>query len=103
MTQETLAALKKALAKHKDEYDAVAIRVQESPFELGRIDHISHIWDDNDDTGVELDGICASKSIIECQCYYGEHVAILGSNKFEYGEDADEVIMQDAQVLEIVK
>ena len=41
-------------------YGYIGIRVQEEPFELGEMDHVSHVWDNGDDTGVELSGVCAT-------------------------------------------
>lgn len=92
-------------------YDYLGIRSQNHPFELGPIDHASNVWEDGENTGEELDGICATdwehpaiachSNEIDCRlgCYLGEHVAILGSNSADFGEDEGELIMQDAQVL----
>ena len=86
------------------DYEMIAIRVQEEAFELGSIDHVSHIWEDGEDTGEELDGICAIRidQIRSASDYFGGHIAVLGSNSYEYGEDAGEVILQDAEVLAIL-
>lgn len=90
------------------EYSFIGVRVQEEAYGLNVGDvvtHNSHIWDDGDDTGVELDGISAMSidrlNAIRCE-YYGSTVIILGSDYAEYGEDIGEIVMQDAQVLAIV-
>jgi len=72
-------------------YGYIGIRVQEEPFELGEMDHVSHIWDNGDDTGVELDGICVcSLDRLGVNNYFGDHVAIICGNEAEYGEDDGE-------------
>lgn len=85
------------------EYTYVGVRVQEQEFELGTIDHLSHIWDDGDDTGVELDGICACMlDRLGCNWYFGDHVAIICGNEAEYGEDDGEIIIRDAEVVKVI-
>ena len=87
------------------DYGYVGVRVQDEPFELGKIDHLSHIWVDGDDTEEELDGICATR--IDCLDilpyeYFGDHVAIIVGNRATYGEDVGEIIIEDATVAEIL-
>ena len=41
------------------DYEAVGVRVQDVPFATGPMFHRSHIWDDGDDTGMELPGVSA--------------------------------------------
>ena len=80
-------------------YGYIGIRVQEEPFELGEMDHISHIWDNGDDTGIELDGVCATDiNSVMAPEYYGEHIAIICGNHAEVGEDVGEIIIRDAVV-----
>lgn len=87
------------------DYEIIAIRVQEVPFELGEIDHISHVWDDGDDTGEELSGLCCTRvdmmSAIQGE-YYGDYLAVIGGNSYEYGEDVGEVIISDPVAIEII-
>lgn len=84
-------------------YGYIGIRVQEEPFELGEMDHVSHIWDNGDDTGVELSGVCATNinSIIFPE-YFGSHIAIICGDHAETGEDVGEIIIEDAVVEYIV-
>lgn len=59
MNAEMIKNIKK-IAEEMDlswDYEFVGVRVQEQDFELGTIEHLSHVWDNGDDTGVELDGI----------------------------------------------
>lgn len=88
------------------DYGYIGIRIQEEPFGLGPIDHVSHIWEDGDDTGEELDGVCAInyKSLAACNGvnYYGDHIAILASDRATYGEDIGEIIMEEAEVISII-
>lgn len=87
-------------------FETFGVRWQVEPFELGPIGHISHNWDDGTDTGEELDGICAldvtNLGYYKRSPYYGEHIAILGSYGSHSGEDLGEIVMQDAEVLEII-
>ena len=89
------------------DYEIVAIRTQEQPFELGKIVHCSHVWDDGDDTGEELDGICGTtEKGVELHLsgyYYGDHMAIIAGSSYEYGEDANEVIIKNAEVVKIIR
>ena len=102
----TTAEIKSIMEELSWDYDMVAIRTQEFPFELGTIDHCSHVWVDGDDTGVELDGICGSMiDYVDTNLndYFGEHVAIIAGNNFSYGEDPGEVIIRDAACVRIIK
>lgn len=96
-------------AKAENGYSNVGIRIQAGiAFEEGPINHISHIWVDGDDTGVELSGICAiSAQNISSLCknagyYFGDHVAIIVGDVSERGEDPDEVIMTNAEVYKVL-
>lgn len=90
------------------DYGFVGIRAQEEPFELGAIDHLSHIWVDGDDTEEELDGICAT-NVAQFERYFGangeyfgDHLAIIVGNNATYGEDIGELIIKDAIVAAII-
>ena len=90
--------------KENSEYEYIGVRVQESEFAEGEILDPSFVWVDGEMTDEELDGTCAVK--IEdahlANNYFGEHVAIIGSNNMEYGQDLGEIILRDAVVLEVV-
>lgn len=110
----TVQNILEAAQKYTNDYEIIGIRTQEEPFELGRINHTSHIWDNGDDTGDTLDGISAT--IINSQAiimhsdehtyfsgfYFGNHKAIIGGNRFEYGEDDGELIIKDPVVVGIL-
>ena len=66
--------------------------------------HVSHVWVDGVDTGVELQGVCAIRADMWplVEGYYGQHIAIIASNHVEYGEDAGEYIMHSPDVLEVL-
>ena len=104
----TAQELKAKMEEYAWDYEVVAVRTQEEPFELGAIDHLSHVWVDGDDTGEELDGICGTMAAgveqhIGPYGYIGDHMAIIAGNSYEYGEDAHEVIIRDAVVVEVLK
>lgn len=97
----TIAAMRKiAAALDLDSrYGYIGIRTQEMPFELGEMAHVSHVWEDGEETNAELPGVCAT-SINACVFprYYGEPVAIVCGNNVEYGEDVGELIIADPVV-----
>lgn len=86
------------------EYEYIGVRVQENEFSLGEILDNSFVWVDGEMTDEELDGTCAVKleDAELANGYYGNHVAIIGSNSMEYGQDLGEIILRDAEVIEVV-
>ena len=104
MTNEMIDRIKAIAEEHELDYEVIAVRVQDVP--VGEsIDHVSHIWDDGNDTGEELDGICGTRvSALDMVSgeYLGNYVAVIGGNSYEYGEDIGEVIIRDAKVIEII-
>jgi hypothetical protein len=106
LNKDMIKAIRKTAEDTELEYNwgYIGVRVQEEPFELGGIDHLSHIWDNGDDTEEELDGICAIHidHLEVAPEYFGEHVAIIVSDRATYGEDAGEIIMQGAEVAAII-
>lgn len=94
-------------------YERIGIRIQEQPFTLGEIDHVSHIWIDNEDTEEELGGICAIdindinshivNDMLRGRRYFGGHIALIGGDLDECGEDVGEIILKNAEVLYIIK
>lgn len=86
------------------DYEVVGVRVQEQPFELGELRHVSHVWVDGDDTGEELPGVCVVKAEHSDRghLYFGDHVAIIAGNRYSYGEDPGEIIIEDPVVVEVL-
>lgn len=105
VTKGMIARVKEIAADPYREYEHIGIRVQdEHQFELGVLNHVSNIWEDGDDTGVELPGVCVIRADRAelANTYYGDHVAIIGGNHIEYGEDDGELIICDPVVLEVI-
>lgn len=93
--------------RHEEEWPRrnLGIRVQQQPFELGEVTHNSHVWENGEDTGEELPGICVIgvDSIGDVKTpYVGTHVALIGGDVAEYGEDVGEAVFKNAEVLEII-
>lgn len=105
MNAEMIKNIKK-VAEEMDlswDYEFVGVRVQEQEFEIGTIEHLSHVWDNGDDTGVELEGICVcGLDRLGANNYFGDHVAIICGNEAEYGEDDGELIIRDAEVVKVI-
>ena len=90
--------------KENAEYEYIGVRVQENEFAEGEILDNSFVWIDGEMTDEELDGACAV-NIDDARLaknYFGDHVANIGSNSMEYGEDLGEIILRDAEVLEVI-
>lgn len=105
VTTEMIEKVKEMAADIYREYEYIGIRIQdETPFELGNLDHVSHVWVDGDDTGEELGGVCVIKGDRAelAKSYFGDYVAIIGGNNAEYGEDNGELIISDPVVLEVL-
>lgn len=107
LTNEIIEQVKKIAEENDMDYECIAIRVQDVPFELGEMSHVSHRWDDGDDTGEELDGVSGTKvSSIKANAsttYYGKYLAVIAGNRYTYGEDVGEVVIEDAKVIAIIK
>jgi len=91
------------------EYAYIGIRVQEEAYgaKVGEaVDHCSKVWIDGDETDEELDGVCAMNAsqlgCVGCE-YFGNVVLVLGADRVDYGEDAGEIIMQDATILAVIE
>lgn len=90
--------------KENSEYEYIGVRVQENEFTEGEILDNSFVWVDGEMTDKELDGTCAVK-LEDAQLansYFGDHIAIIGSNSMEYGQDLGEIILRDAEVMEVL-
>ena len=95
------------------EHEYVGIRIQDDSYGLragDSVDHISHIWDDGEDTGEELSGVCALGANSFSRFarrggrvpYIGRTVLVLGADRASYGEDEGELVMEDATVLAVL-
>lgn len=91
-------------------YSRFGIRIQELPFEPGPMDHKSKVWIDEEETDEELNGVCAidlnateAAESLKGNGYFGSYIALIAGYNYEYGFDAGEVILKDAEVLYIIK
>ena len=86
------------------DYGYIGIRVSDNEFTKGEILDNSFVWVDGEVTDEELDGTCAImlKDAKLANAYHGSHVAIIGSDSMEYGQDLGEIILRDAEVLEVI-
>lgn len=90
--------------RENSDYEYIGVRVQENEFVKGEILDNSFVWVDGEITDEELDGTCAVKleDAELAKGYFGDHVAIIGGNYMEYGQDLGEIIIRDAEVLEVL-
>jgi hypothetical protein len=92
------------------DYDAFGLRVVwEDPPGDGDMLGPSRVWIDGDPTDEYLRGVSAievtprkiDRALELITGYLGKHVILVGANSFEYGEDEGEIVLIDAQVLEV--
>lgn len=104
LTSEMIEKIKEIADEFCFDYEVIGVRVQEQPFELGELSHVSHVWDDGEDTGAELDGVCVVKADFagKCHQYFGDHAAVIAGNRYTYGEDPGEIIIEDPIVVEVL-
>jgi hypothetical protein len=90
--------------RENSEYEYIGVRVQENEFTKGEILDNSFVWVDGEMTDEELDGTCAVKleDVELAKGYFGDHVAVIGGDSMEYGQDLGEIIIRDAEVLEVL-
>ena len=103
-----------------EEYEVVGVRTQDIPFKLGEMNHESFVWIDGVRTDELLEGVCTTdvmsdeiimhtgdrafgRHLRSIGRYYGDYVALIGGNSFEYGEDCGELIIKDPVVVKIIK
>ncbi|SCI35396.1 Uncharacterised protein [uncultured Ruminococcus sp.] len=103
---EAIEKIMERIEEIKDGYDFgyIGVRVQEDAFVLGKTLDNSFVWVDGEITDEELNGTCAIR-IDDAELakgYYGDHVAIIGGDSVEYGQDLGEIIIRNAEVLEVV-
>jgi len=107
LTKDIIKTIRETIEANDYEldYTYIGIRIQEQPFELGALDHNSVVWDDGEETDEELNGACAINhtmlDAINCE-YVGDHIAIIAGDSVEYGEDAGEIIIADAEVISVI-
>lgn len=105
LTSEMVSKAKAIADNLSLDYEKIGIRVQEVPFELGEMDHRSHVWVDGDETDELLPGVSAQdiKTIDKYRNeYFGGYVAVVAGNEYEYGEDAGEIIIRDPVVVAVL-
>lgn len=116
----------------KAEYDYIGIRADSRDYQIGEVMDNSHqLFQDPQYTdfectellypyisegsyagfydGGELDGTCALEvsennieEMIETVKSYGEKIYLIGGNTMEYGNDVDEIIIRNAEVIAVL-
>lgn len=115
------------------EYDYIGIRADDRDYQIGEVMDNSHqLFQDPQYTdfecvellypyisegpyaglydGGELDGTCALsvsenniEEILEAAKNYGEKIYLIGGNSMKYGNDVDEIIIRDAEVIAVLQ
>lgn len=110
MTNEILKAI------GESDFEYYGIRVDDGiAYQVGDLTADSRVWVDGDPTDDTLDGTSTvgfrftadaseiAAAIETAQQYFGGRWYLLGGNSAEYGEDAGEVIIKDAEVVAILR
>lgn len=64
VTDEMIKRAKELADELFYDFECIGIRVQDGiPFELGNLDHTSKVWDNGEETDVDLDGFALSVSM----------------------------------------
>ena len=95
------------------QYSCYGIRRQDVKFEDegGVMTHTSSVWEDGEETDEELDGVSAlcldrydslDKAIEASRQYFGVHLAIIASDSYMWGQDEDEVVLEDPVVICVI-
>lgn len=90
--------------RNESEFEYIGIRVQEDEFTKGEILDNSYVWIDGEMTDEELDGTCAV-NLDDAELannYFGEHVALIAGYSAERGTDLGEIIIRNAEVIEVL-
>lgn len=111
----------------KNEYECYGIRVDyDVKYNVGDICYKSHQWwqdDPGEETGMEyndeqgawdggeLSGTCALLATVDdveevidkSKMYFGDNITLIAGNIYEAGNDCGEVIIENAEVLAIIK
>lgn len=112
----TIADICKIIPAEIDtDYSYVGVRIVANDYDdytakIGDILPTSFVWDNGEQTDEELNGTCCLdidqlwdiKNPSNHNGYYGDRVLIIGGNSVEYGNDPYEIIIKDAEVLDII-
>jgi len=109
------AWLEPLIAAARERFLCVGIRTADEPAQVA---YLSHAWVDGEPTDEELDGISATdvdsgdvwvqhlpataderRRALNTGTYYGDHIALLGSDSASRGVDPGEVVMRDFVVV----
>ena len=100
--------------KRGGDYEHVGLRVTEEPLAVGQRPPSSRVWDEGNPTAEKLGGTSAvdirspdlldqlgysGKNSNKHGYYWGDNVAVIGSNSATRGADPNELVMKDGTVL----
>ena len=101
------------------DYQYFGIRAIDELLSVGDICADSRVWDNGDVTDETLDGASATAisfdgytdehveaaitaALVANKPYFADHRYIIASDHMTYGEDANEIILRDAEVIAII-
>jgi hypothetical protein len=85
------------------DFPCLAVRVHHKDTEVGAILEPSFVWVNGEETEEELNGTCGIDIDMKAGCdYMGDCLVVIGGYSKEWGEDAGETIIENAEVLAIL-
>lgn len=115
MGDNIVEMLRHVVAQHAEEYDTIALRVDDRNYQVGEIMLPSRVWEDGSPTDQTLPGTSGirvkaggeladpaealSLLLRDYGRVCGRYLYLIGGHYYEWGEDELEVIVKDAEVL----
>ena len=110
VSDEEAAVEIKRLLGAGDKHARYGLRVTQEPLTVGSKPPNSRVWDDGDPTNDMLDGASTiefdptdldsiENAIRAATSYDGDHVSVIGADRYEFGQDKGELVMKDGRVV----
>lgn len=97
-------------------FEYTGIRIVDEEYQIGETVENSRVWLYDEPTDEILDGASCIRiswrnseeeiqNILDfsMETYFGDHIYLIGGDSAEFGEDPEELVIRDAEVLAIVK
>ena len=113
MMRNPIDAFEESRDPFSKRFSCYGIRRQEPEFESEGdvMAHTSSVWEDGEETDEELDGVSAlcldrfknlDEAIEASKVYFGSHLAIIASDGYTWGQDEDEVVLEDPVIICVI-
>lgn len=101
-----LQNIQKAIRDKYENTDGMALRITSGDFKIGELLEPSSKWVDGQWTDIPLDGTCGIDINYDItddddQLYEGDKVLLIVGDRWVGGDDAGEIVVSDAKVLDV--